>query len=306
MSEPDDGRAWFDPPSGHANDVPTLGNTPTVSHTTPTTVSPSGGHVPPGVGGVPGSIPPVGGGTPPIDPSAGRPGRSSTSPTLWLVFGILGTLVMVALVAVVFLLVRSSDSDTTVTATDELPEESESKSTRTTDSVAAETLPSTTIKPAKPLPSTPTASAPAVQEPSPSFNESQFGPVGDVRTLADGLFCRDLKARGYSYSAAVDYWRVHGQPDRMDADKNGIPCETVYPRSDVTAYWPSASYQSVPYYGLPSGLLCRDLASRGINVYGALLYYIWEGFPERMDADKNGIPCETVYPNARQVWLNEF
>jgi hypothetical protein len=44
-------------------------------------------------------------------------------------------------------------------------------------------------------------------------------------------------ARGYSYVAAVDYWRLHGQPNRMDAHLNGIPCETVYPASAVHAYW---------------------------------------------------------------------
>ena len=120
------------------------------------------------------------------------------------------------------------------------------------------------------------------------------------------MLCKDLKSKGYSYSAAVDYWRVHGQPNQMDADRNGIPCETVYPRSDVIAYWPEASYRDVPVYALPSGLLCKDLAARGIDVYGALLYYIWEEYPSRMDADGNGIPCETVYPNAREVWLYEF
>ena len=35
-------------------------------------------------------------------------------------------------------------------------------------------------------------------------------------------------------------------------------------------------------------------------------YFIWEGSPARMDADGNGIPCETVYPDATEVWLFEF
>ncbi|MCZ7628630.1 MAG: hypothetical protein M5U19_06035 [Microthrixaceae bacterium] len=63
-------------------------------------------------------------------------------------------------------------------------------------------------------------------------------PLGNVLQEPDGLLCKDLEAKGYSYSAAVDYWRSHGQPNRMDSDRNGIPCETVYPRSDVVAYWP--------------------------------------------------------------------
>jgi hypothetical protein len=46
--------------------------------------------------------------------------------------------------------------------------------------------------------------------------------------LPDGLYCRDLKAMGYSFSDAIAYWNYYGQPDRMDLDLNGIPCETVY------------------------------------------------------------------------------
>jgi hypothetical protein len=88
----------------------------------------------------------------------------------------------------------------------------------------------------------------------------------------------------------------------MDEDRNGIPCETVFRRADVIAYWPATTYGDTAAYGLPTGLLCRDLADRGIDVYSALLYFIWEGQPARMDADGNGIPCETVYPNAAEVW----
>jgi hypothetical protein len=60
---------------------------------------------------------------------------------------------------------------------------------------------------------------------------------GDVSALPPGLHCRDLFAQGYSYSAAVEYWRLHGQTNEMDVDHNGIPCETVYSSSDVVAYW---------------------------------------------------------------------
>jgi hypothetical protein len=51
------------------------------------------------------------------------------------------------------------------------------------------------------------------------------------------MYCRDLAAVGYSYVDAVAYWMVEGQPDRMDADRNGIPCQTVYPHDDVVAFW---------------------------------------------------------------------
>ena len=85
--------------------------------------------------------------------------------------------------------------------------------------------------------STPTSTA------TPTASTSTTPSIGlqDVRSLAAGLFCRDLNAQGYSYAAAVDYWRAHGQPNQMDADANGVPCETVYPSSDVAAYWGARS-----------------------------------------------------------------
>jgi len=162
--------------------------------------------------------------------------------------------------------------------------------------VTTTTVPATTTAPAT---TAPPAVAPETTIPTPT-------PIGDVRQAAEGLLCKDLSALGYSYSASVDYWRLWGQPNRMDADKNGIPCETVYPRADVVAYWPETVYGASVSYGLPGGLLCRDLQDRGVDVYDALRYYIWEGYPARMDADGNGIPCETVYGNAADVWLYEF
>jgi hypothetical protein len=35
----------------------------------------------------------------------------------------------------------------------------------------------------------------------------------------------------------VDYWFLWGMPPLMDADANGIPCETVWP--DVAQYVPA-------------------------------------------------------------------
>jgi hypothetical protein len=62
--------------------------------------------------------------------------------------------------------------------------------------------------------------------PEKSAKPRSTGP-GDVRRQPAGLFCRNLLSRGFSYVAAIDYWRMHGQPNQMDADRNGIPCETV-------------------------------------------------------------------------------
>lgn len=61
--------------------------------------------------------------------------------------------------------------------------------------------------------------------------------LSPVTDLEPGLYCRDLHPRGYTYSQAVQYWMLERMPDRMDADRNGIPCETVYPESDVVDYW---------------------------------------------------------------------
>lgn len=124
---------------------------------------------------------------------------------------------------------------------------------------------------------------------------------GDVRGLPGGLFCRDLKARGYSYVAAVEYWRNHGQPNQMDADRNGIPCETVYSRADVGQYWRGREVRTVA--SVPAGLLCRDLVAMGASYGDSVTYWWYSGMPNRMDADGNGIPCETVYP---AVVVNAF
>jgi hypothetical protein len=58
-----------------------------------------------------------------------------------------------------------------------------------------------------------------------------------VTDLAGGLFCRDVADLGFGYTDAVMYWVAEGEPDRMDADRNGIPCETVYSRAEVVDFW---------------------------------------------------------------------
>lgn len=59
-----------------------------------------------------------------------------------------------------------------------------------------------------------------------------------VRSLRSGYYCRDLKRLGYSYGEALSYWRYWDEPDNMDADLNGIPCETVYTAAEVKRYFP--------------------------------------------------------------------
>lgn len=116
----------------------------------------------------------------------------------------------------------------------------------------------------------------------------------EVTDLAGGLFCRDLRAAGFSYAEAVRYWDLEGRPDRMDAAQNGTPCQTVYHASEVSSYWGLAT----AVYDLPSGLFCRDLKARGYSYDDAVWYWSLQGQTDRMDASRNGIPCQTVYPRS--------
>jgi len=81
----------------------------------------------------------------------------------------------------------------------------------------------------------------------------------------------------------------------------------VYPTGDVLAYWGTQgvtpTIQSRSVYDLPPGLLCRQLADRGFSVYEAIDYYLNWGGPRNMDVDGNGVPCETVYPDAANAWF---
>lgn len=235
----------------------------------------------------------------PPDPRNGVGGHGSASTARTVAITAVATLAFIALVGGAYLLGSSGDPSTDEVATP-------TPSTTTTVAPSTTEAPSTTA-------STTTSEALLADAPTTTGVPSDASrvpaatsPIGDVREAPSGLFCRDLSAMGYSYAAAVDYWRVHGQPNRMDADRNGIPCETVYPRSDVVSYWPNAVYDVVPSYGYPSGLLCRDILNRGGSVYDALRYYVSEGYPSRMDADGNGIPCETVYATAAEVWFSGF
>ncbi len=74
---------------------------------------------------------------------------------------------------------------------------------------------------------------PADPPPSPTLTPSPTPtptPTADpVAALPPGLYCRDLYPKGVSYPDALRYWEREGRPERMDADGNGVPCETVYP-----------------------------------------------------------------------------
>lgn len=81
---------------------------------------------------------------------------------------------------------------------------------------------------------TTTTNPPTTTTSTPATTSTTLVPID---SLESGLFCRDLAAAGYSYVQAVAYWQSHGSPDRMDADHNTIPCQTVYPEETVLAFW---------------------------------------------------------------------
>ena len=71
--------------------------------------------------------------------------------------------------------------------------------------------------------------------------------LADYDRVPKGLFCRDLldpETDAYPFrqlgTPATDffwslvYWSLEGEPDRMDADQNGVPCETLYDSAVVS------------------------------------------------------------------------
>lgn len=152
------------------------------------------------------------------------------------------------------------------------------------------------VSPARAVRPTPAPVATVPVTPRPTSTAVSVKAFGDVRELPVGLFCRDLKQRGYGYPAAVEYWKTQAQPPRMDADRNGIPCEPEYSRAEVGKYWQGRKVSSLA--SVPDGLLCRDLAGLGASYGEAVTYWWYAGMPDRLDADGNGRPCEQVYPKA--------
>ena len=97
--------------------------------------------------------------------------------------------------------------------------------------------PATTVTPVQPSSTTTLPSSSTPESTTASRVPSTTTMLPSVHQLEEGLFCRDLLGRGYSYPEAVQYWLLEGAADRMDAGRNGIPCETVYPHAAVVSYW---------------------------------------------------------------------
>lgn len=100
-----------------------------------------------------------------------------------------------------------------------------------------------------------------------------------VSSLERGLFCRDLISSGYGYSDAIAYWVREGQPSRMDADGDAVPCETVYDSADVASFWGDPHPSPAPAEKPPAvlaelgrGLFCRDLEAMDFTFDQAVAY----------------------------------
>jgi Excalibur calcium-binding domain len=141
--------------------------------------------------------------------------------------------------------------------------------------------------------------SPAPEESGGSPESTGIKEVEDIRQVPSSLTCKDLQRRGYLFTAAVEYWNLHRRPERMDADGNGIPCETVYPRGWVLEY-KKMRVRSVER----SGLTCRNLSDLRLPYGRAVEYWYSQGLPIRMDVDGDGIPCETTYsePSIQPYW----
>lgn len=124
--------------------------------------------------------------------------------------------------------------------------------------------------------------------------------------LPSGLTCAELEERGTAYADVVRYWNGNAQPDELDEDADGAPCESQYPASVVRAELGTGSGSSgttvAPPRGLDTGLTCAQLKARGVGAADAVSYFVSQGSPSRMDADGNGIPCETVYADISTAW----
>ncbi|MPQ98910.1 hypothetical protein GB931_13460 [Modestobacter sp. I12A-02628] len=67
------------------------------------------------------------------------------------------------------------------------------------------------------------------EEVSPVLLNSAVVALDEVSDLPPDLLCQDVEARGMGAKDAVDYWFLWQLPAAMDADADGVPCETVWP-----------------------------------------------------------------------------
>lgn len=110
----------------------------------------------------------------------------------------------------------------------------------------------------------------------PATSQSTTSTIARDRKLPEGLYCKDVAALGLNYAEAAEYWRDEGTPGRMDADHDGVPCETVYSPAEVDEYlnrgaWPLLC--AVPDDpGLPAALPRSEIPWERVNGPGWVLF----------------------------------
>lgn len=147
-------------------------------------------------------------------------------------------------------------------------------------------------------PSSGSASSDVADEPStePTTESTTESGLPPVARLAAGLSCLELRERGYDFAAADRYWSAQGRPGAMDADANGIPCETRFDTSEIRAVYGSRmDTAETDVAALPSGLRCDLLRQYGVDRAAMLAYWAHEGRPGRLDPDGDGSPCDDAY-----------
>lgn len=140
-------------------------------------------------------------------------------------------------------------------------------------------------------PTTPPTTQPepeAEREPAPTTRRP--APTPPLK-LVVGKYCAAMHAAGWSFEEARAYYQDHGQPAHMDADGDGIPCETVYGEVGGQGPAPVPQEDCDPAYPddcLPSPPPDLDCADAGHRVTVDHRY----GDPHRLDADGDGIGCD--------------
>jgi Excalibur calcium-binding domain len=87
--------------------------------------------------------------------------------------------------------------------------------------------------------------------------------------LVVGKYCAAMHAAGWSFEEARAYYEDLGQPAHMDADSDGIPCETVYGEVGGQGPAPAPQQDCDPAYpddclpSPPPDLDCADVGHRG-------------------------------------------
>jgi Excalibur calcium-binding domain len=119
--------------------------------------------------------------------------------------------------------------------------------------------------------------------------------------LVVGKYCAAMHAAGWSFEKARAYYEDHGQPAHMDADGDGIPCETVYGEVGGPGPAPAPQEDCDPAYpddclpSPPPDLDCADIGHR-VTVDHS------QGDPHRLDADGDGIGVRPLRLAVLRSW----